>query len=103
MLPPDVGCRCEAIVDGDALSISVAAASIIAKVTRDRLMIEVGRAFPDYGFESHMGYSTPEHFAALRSFGPCQHHRQSFAPVAARQLEQSQFETAMSAEEASAA
>src|SRR5437868_1173202 len=63
MLPPDVPCRCEAIVDGDALSISIAAASIIAKVTRDRLMVEVGKAFPDYGFASHVGYSTPEHFA----------------------------------------
>jgi ribonuclease HII len=87
MLPPDVACRCEAIVDGDALSISVAAASIVAKVTRDRLMANVGKAFPAYGFESHVGYSTPEHFAALREHGPCPHHRRSFAPVMAQQLE----------------
>jgi ribonuclease HII len=87
MLPPDIACRCEAIVDGDALSISIAAASIIAKVTRDRLMTEVGKAFPDYGFANHVGYSTPEHFAALREFGPCPHHRRSFAPVMAQQLE----------------
>jgi len=87
MLPPDMACRCEAIVDGDALSISIAAASIVAKVTRDRLMVEVGKAFPNYGFGSHVGYSTPEHFAALREFGPCPHHRRSFAPVMAQQLE----------------
>jgi ribonuclease HII len=87
MLPPDVGCSCEAIVDGDALSISIAAASIVAKVTRDRLMAEVGSAFPGYGFANHMGYSTPEHFAALRALGPCPQHRRSFAPVAAQQLE----------------
>ena len=87
MLPPDIACPCEVIVDGDALSISIAAASIIAKVTRDRLMAEVGRAFPGYGFASHMGYSTPEHFAALREHGPCPQHRQSFAPVRMQQLE----------------
>src|SRR6185503_5995846 len=75
MLPPDIACSCQAIVDGDALSISIAAASIVAKVTRDRLMANVGRAFPGYGFENHVGYSTPEHFAALREHGPCPHHR----------------------------
>ncbi|MND02204.1 Ribonuclease HII [compost metagenome] len=55
-------------------------------MTRDRLMANVGRAFPDYGFESHKGYSTPEHFEALRAHGPCPHHRQSFAPVREQQL-----------------
>jgi ribonuclease HII len=87
MLPPGLACPAEAIVDGDALSVSIAAASIIAKVTRDRLMGTVGRAFPDYGFERHMGYSTPGHFAALRLLGPCIHHRQSFAPVREQQFE----------------
>ncbi len=87
MLPPDIACTCEALVDGDALSISVAAASIVAKVTRDRLMANVGRAYPGYGFENHVGYSTPEHFAALRQHGPCPQHRRSFAPVMAQQLE----------------
>jgi ribonuclease HII len=87
MLPPDVACSCEALVDGDALSISVAAASIVAKVTRDRLMHNVGRTYPGYGFENHVGYSTPEHFAALREHGPCPQHRRSFAPVMAQQLE----------------
>jgi ribonuclease HII len=87
MLPPGLACPAEAIVAGDSLSVSIAAASIIAKVTRDRLMARVGRAFPDYGFERHMGYSTAEHFEALRTHGPCPHHRQSFAPVREQQLE----------------
>ena len=86
MLPPNLACAAEAIVGGDGLSVSIAAASIVAKVTRDRLMANVGRAFPDYGFEDHKGYSTPEHFAALRVHGPCPHHRQSFAPVREQQL-----------------
>ena len=59
------------------------AASIVAKVTRDRLMGCVGAAHPGYGFERHMGYSVPEHFAALNRLGPCVHHRRRFAPVAA--------------------
>ena len=62
MLPPGLALPGEAIVGGDGLSVSIAAASIVAKVTRDRLMANVGRAFPDYGFERHMGYSTPEPF-----------------------------------------
>lgn len=86
MEPPALPCPCETIVGGDGLSLSIAAASIVAKVTRDRLMANVGRAFPGYGFESHMGYSTPRHFAALREHGPCPHHRQSFAPVREQQL-----------------
>jgi ribonuclease HII len=78
----DCGCDCEAVVSGDALVLSIAAASIVAKVTRDRLMTRVGLAHPGYGFERHMGYSVPEHFAALNTLGPCEHHRRSFAPVA---------------------
>lgn len=81
LLPPGLPCAGEALVSGDARSVSIAAASIVAKVTRDRLMANVGAAFPDYGFESHMGYSTPRHFAALSEHGPCPHHRRSFAPV----------------------
>ncbi|HVV62794.1 MAG TPA: ribonuclease HII, partial [Pseudolabrys sp.] len=80
----DAGCDCEAVVSGDALVLSIAAASIVAKVTRDRLMKRVGVAHPGYGFERHMGYSVPEHFAALRDLGPTIHHRRSFAPVAAK-------------------
>ena len=81
MLPPWLPCPAQALVGGDGRSVSIAAASIIAKVTRDRLMARVGRAFPGYGFEQHMGYSTPAHFAALGEHGPCIHHRRSFAPV----------------------
>jgi ribonuclease HII len=79
----DVGCDCEAVISGDALVASIAAASIVAKVTRDRLMVRLGQAHPGYGFERHMGYSVPEHFAALARLGPCIHHRRSFAPIAA--------------------
>jgi ribonuclease HII len=78
----DCGCECQAVVSGDALVASVAAASIVAKVTRDRLMTRLGLAHPGYGFERHMGYSVPEHFEALARLGPSIHHRKSFAPVA---------------------
>ncbi len=80
----DCGCDCEAVVSGDALVNSIAAASIVAKVTRDRLMKRLGFHHPGYGFERHMGYSVPEHFDALMRLGPTIHHRRSFAPVAAR-------------------
>jgi ribonuclease HII len=80
----DCGCDCEAVVSGDALVLSVAAASIVAKVTRDRYMARLAEAYPGYGFERHMGYSVPEHFRALNELGPTPHHRRSFAPVAAR-------------------
>lgn len=85
-LPDALPCPSEAIVGGDGLSVSIAAASIVAKVTRDRLMEQVGAAFPDYGFEHHRGYSTAEHFCALRAHGPCPHHRQSFTAVREQQL-----------------
>ena len=77
-------CDCEAVVRGDAIVASIAAASIIAKVTRDRLMARLGSVHPGYGFERHMGYSVPEHCAALTRLGPTIHHRRSFAPVAAQ-------------------
>ena len=70
-----------AIIHGDALSASIAAASILAKVERDRLMCEWDAVFPAYGLASHKGYSTPKHLAALRELGPTPLHRQSFAPV----------------------
>ena len=70
------------MIGGDGLVASIAAASIVAKVTRDRLMARLGAAHPGYGFERHMGYSVPEHFAALDRLGPTIHHRRSFAPVA---------------------
>jgi ribonuclease HII len=78
----DAGCDCEAVIGGDGLVASIAAASIVAKVTRDRLMACLGAAHPGYGFERHMGYSVPEHFAALDRLGPTIHHRRSFSPVA---------------------
>jgi len=80
----DVSCDCQAVVSGDALVYSIAAASIVAKVTRDRLMARVGIAHPEYGFERHMGYSVPEHYRALQKHGPTAYHRRSFAPVAAK-------------------
>jgi ribonuclease HII len=79
----DAGCDCQAVVSGDAIIASIAAASIVAKVTRDRLMTRLGLQYPGYGFEQHKGYSVPEHFDALARLGPTVHHRRSFAPVAA--------------------
>lgn len=76
-----------ALVKGDSLSYSIAAASIIAKVTRDRLMVEMARQHPEYGFEIHKGYPTPAHLAALKQHGPCPHHRRSFRPVAQLELD----------------
>jgi ribonuclease HII len=78
----DCCCECRPVISGDALVLSIAAASIVAKVTRDRLMTRIGAAHPGYGFERHMGYSVPEHFEALERLGPTVHHRRSFAPVA---------------------
>jgi len=74
----------EAIVGGDAKVKSISAASIIAKVTRDRMLARLHEEFPQYGFAAHKGYSTPEHLEALRVHGPCIHHRRHFAPVAAQ-------------------
>jgi len=78
----EAGCDCEAVIRGDALVLSIAAASIVAKVVRDRLMERVGAAHPGYGFERHRGYAVPEHAQALLKLGPTIHHRRSFAPVA---------------------
>ena len=71
----------EALVKGDGLSLSIAAASVIAKVTRDRYMEKVDEEFPEYGFIRNQGYGTREHLEALRKHGPCRHHRRSFQPV----------------------
>jgi len=72
-----------AIVKGDARSYSIAAASVLAKVTRDRLMLEFDRQFPEYGFAGHKGYGTARHLAAITQFGACPIHRKSFAPLKA--------------------
>lgn len=79
--PPQLSCTCRTVVGGDGLSVSIAAASIVAKVTRDRIMHTLDRQYPDYGFASHKGYGSPYHLAALARLGPCEHHRRSFAPV----------------------
>jgi ribonuclease HII len=77
----EVPCDCDAVIGGDGLVVSIAAASIIAKVTRDRLMCALAQDCPGYGFESHKGYSVPEHLEALDRLGPTVHHRRFFAPV----------------------
>jgi len=82
-LPKDLPCPATALVDGDALSLSIAAASILAKVTRDRLMARLALRYPLYGWGHNVGYGTPEHLAAIQDFGPCIHHRMGFAPVRA--------------------
>jgi ribonuclease HII len=78
---PDLPCATQAVVKGDSRSLSIAAASIIAKVTRDRSMRELADAFPGYGWERNAGYGTKEHAEALRRIGPTPHHRHSFRPV----------------------
>ena len=78
---PKLFCATQTIIGGDAKSLSIAAASIIAKVTRDRLMCELDRAYPIYGFAKHKGYGTAFHAAALAQYGPCTEHRKSFAPI----------------------
>ena len=72
----------KAVVGGDGLSLSIAAASVVAKVERDRYMIAMAAEYPQYGFEKHKGYGTKQHMEALRRYGPCPLHRKSFAPVA---------------------
>ena len=80
---PDLGCRVEVIVDGDAMILSIAAASIIAKVTRDRIMTAFAQHHPGYGFDKHKGYGTSEHRAAIAALGLTPIHRRSFKPIQA--------------------
>jgi ribonuclease HII len=80
---PALPCKVQTIIKGDALSLSIAAASIIAKVTRDRIMIAMDKHYPGYGFAAHKGYGTAAHAAALAHIGPCPEHRKSFAPIRA--------------------
>ncbi|MGY1457438.1 MULTISPECIES: ribonuclease HII [unclassified Luteimonas] len=80
-IPADLPCAAEAWIGGDARDRSIMAASILAKVTRDRAMILMHDEYPRYGFDGHKGYSTPGHLSALRTHGPCPQHRRSFAPV----------------------
>jgi ribonuclease HII len=87
-VPPGLGIAAEAIVKGDAKIAAISAASILAKVARDRWMLDLDAAHPEYGFAAHKGYPTPEHLDALRRFGPCPAHRRSFAPVRASMVPQ---------------
>ena len=80
-------CPQTAIVDGDCYSYSIAAASIIAKVTRDRMMVEFHQLYPVYGFNEHKGYGTPAHVAAIKQHGPCPIHRLTFSPIRPTQTE----------------
>ena len=78
---PDLPCAARAVVGGDGRSLSIAAASIVAKVARDALMAELARAHPQYGWERNAGYGTPEHLRALTQFGATPHHRITFTPI----------------------
>jgi ribonuclease HII len=78
---PRLACLTETIIEGDGQCLSIAAASIVAKVTRDRMMIDLDRQCPGYGFAQHKGYGTPEHQEALDRLGPSAHHRRSFEPI----------------------
>ncbi len=80
-IPPGLPCPAEAVVKGDARCLSIAAASIVAKVARDAIMADLARAFPGYGWERNAGYPTQAHVAALKRLGVSPHHRRSFAPV----------------------
>jgi ribonuclease HII len=79
--PPQLPCTVEAVVKGDATIASIAAASIVAKVVRDRMMQRLGTLYPSYGFATNAGYSTAEHLSALSREGPCPFHRKSFSPL----------------------
>jgi ribonuclease HII len=78
---PNVMIEQRMVIKGDGLCMSIAAASVLAKVTRDRLMVEAHRRFPEYGFQAHKGYGTAEHLRCLRRYGPCSLHRRSFLPI----------------------
>ena len=80
-VPKPLDGKAEAIVKGDAKNVAIAAASIIAKVTRDRMMVEIDKEFPMYGFKDHKGYGTKAHMAAIDKYGPCVYHRKTFAPI----------------------
>ena len=82
-LPAGLPCPAQTLVGGDALCLSIAAASIVAKVTRDRLMADLVARHPGYGWDRNAGYGTAEHRAGLTRLGPCEHHRRSFAPIRA--------------------
>lgn len=80
-IPPGLPCPARCLIKGDALSLSVAAASIVAKVTRDRIMCDLAKEFPYYGWEKNAGYGTKAHQDGLKTHGVCVHHRKSYAPI----------------------
>jgi ribonuclease HII len=80
-IPAAIQCGATAVIKGDGRSKSIAAASIVAKVVRDKLMIEAANNYPEYGFEKHKGYGTKAHRLAIAKYGPCPLHRLSFAPI----------------------
>ena len=80
-IPPELPCPARFLIKGDALSLSVAAASIVAKVTRDRIMRDLAKEFPYYGWEKNAGYGTKAHQDGLKAHGVCVHHRKSYAPI----------------------
>jgi ribonuclease HII len=79
--PPALPCRCDTLVGGDGRSLSIAAASIVAKVTRDRMMVALDHEFPGYNWRSNKGYGTPDHYHGLKIHGVTVHHRRSFSPI----------------------
>lgn len=85
-VPPGLPCRARAVIGGDASDAAISAASIIAKVARDQLMVEADAQYPGYGFAAHKGYGTRIHIEALQRLGPCDLHRMSFAPVVQARL-----------------
>jgi len=92
-IPRDLGCDCEAIIKGDALSLSIAAASIVAKVARDRIMGELAKIYPHYGWETNAGYGVAAHRRALTEHGVTPHHRRCFAPIREILLQEQQVES----------
>ena len=81
MIPRDLAIPSQAVIKGDGLSVSIAAASIVAKIRRDQLMVELAQQFPGYGWEKNAGYPSPQHREALQNLGVTPHHRRSFKPV----------------------
>ena len=88
----DIGINCMSIIKGDSLSASIAAASILAKVSRDRYMIAASKEYPEYGFEKHKGYVTKYHLEKLKEYGPCKLHRRCFEPVRKVLFDQIKFD-----------
>ena len=80
-MPLNIDCATASVIKADAQSLAVAAASILAKTTRDAIMSQVHEEFPMYNFKQHAGYGTAEHLAALQTYGPCIHHRKTFEPI----------------------